>query len=242
MKIEILYEDKDALVVNKTAGILVHHDARSKEKSLSDLILERYPEIKKVGEPWKAPTGELIYRPGIVHRLDKDTSGVLIVAKNQESFEFLKKQFQEQKIKKTYHAIVFGWLKNEKGTINKPIGRSPRDFRRYLAGRGARGTLREAVTEYKVLKKFEDKEENKFTLVELSPKTGRTHQLRVHMKYLNHPIICDPLYLPNHPCYLGLKRMALHASTIEFKLPKGKMIKVEAKLPKDLSAALKKFS
>jgi 23S rRNA pseudouridine1911/1915/1917 synthase len=110
--------------------------------------------------------------------------------------------------------------------INKPIGRSPKDFRRHLAGRGARGEMREAITEYKVLKRLPG-----FTVLEVMPKTGRTHQIRVHMKYINHPVACDSLYNPGKPCPRGIKRLALHAKSIEFKNLKGKMVKIESVLP-----------
>ena len=152
MKIKILYEDVNILAIDKPSGLAVHADGRTKEKTLVDWILENYPKMKNVGEPM----GEVL-RPGIVHRLDRDTSGVMLLAKNQKTYEFLKQQFQDRKIKKTYVAIVNGWFKEDKGIVNKPIGRSPSDFRRRLAGRGARGEMKEAVTEYKVLKRFKTK-------------------------------------------------------------------------------------
>ncbi|MBI5139782.1 RluA family pseudouridine synthase [Candidatus Nomurabacteria bacterium] len=229
MKIKILYEDPNILVIDKPSGISVHPDGRSNEKTITDWVLKKYPRMKNVGEPM----GD-IPRPGVVHRLDRDTSGVLVLAKNQKTYEFLKKQFQDREIKKVYHAIVSGNIKSDKGIINKPIGRSPKDFRRWLAGRGARGELREAITEYRVLKRLKN-----FTYLEVKPKTGRTHQIRVHMKYLSHPVVCDSLYNPDGLCPKGLKRMALHALSIEFKTPKGKKLKIEAPLPSEFKKMLK---
>ena len=225
MRIKVLYEDSIILAIEKPSGISVHGDGRSKEKTITDWVIKNYPKMKNVGEPM----GEIL-RPGIVHRLDRETSGVLLLAKNQKAFEFLKKQFIDREIKKIYHAIVSSSVKNDRGIINKPIGRSPRDFRRYLAGRGARGELREAITEYKVLKRFEISK-NKFTYLEIKPKTGRTHQIRVHMKFFNHPVVCDSLYNPDGICPKNISRMALHAKSIKFKNLSGKIIKVESKLP-----------
>jgi 23S rRNA pseudouridine1911/1915/1917 synthase len=257
MKIKILYEDKDVLVIDKPSGIAVHPDGRGKVETITDWVLKKYPKMKNVGEPYHAatvpqkfsslrpqagPSGMKIFeelpRPGVVHRLDKDTSGVLVLAKNQKTYEFLKKQFQERRVKKVYHAVVSGYVKNDKGIINKPIGRSPTDFRRHLAGRGARGELREAVTEYKVLKRFEDKN-GKFSYLEIYPKTGRTHQIRVHMKYFSHPVVHDSLYNPNTPSPVGINHLALHAKSIEFKDLKGKTIKIESKLPREFQKLLK---
>lgn len=285
MKIKILYEDKDILVIDKPSGIMVHpaveqahygvgsdDKKKKKEVTISEWFAKKYPKSKKVGEPLLE-----VPRPGIVHRLDKETSGVLVLAKNQKTHEFLKNQFQNREIKKTYVAIVSGWVKNDHGIINKPIGRSPSDFRRRLAGRGARGEMREAVTEYKVLKRFQapasknfsssskatnpenfssssrfeiqnrshadknfqDSTPEKFTYLEIKPKTGRTHQIRVHMKYLNHPIVCDSLYDPKGFCPKGLDRLALHAKSIEFKDLKGKVIKVESPVPKEITKVVK---
>jgi 23S rRNA-/tRNA-specific pseudouridylate synthase len=229
MKIKVLYEDASILAIEKPAGITV-----------SDLVLKYYPETE------------------LAHRLDKDTSGVLLLAKNEKAHEFLKKQFQARTVKKIYHAVVDGFVGPDHGIINKPIGRSPSDFRRRLSGRGARGEMREAETSYKVLKRFTapvqaSAHENfspyvlrslgkknsrkptlsKFTYLEIKPKTGRTHQIRVHMKFLNHPVACDSLYAPNNLCPKGFSRLALHAKSIEFKNLKGKVVKIESPLPKE---------
>ena len=245
MKIKILYEDSNILAIEKPSGVSVHGDGRNTDATISDWVLENYPKMKNVGEPEffenKGVKVE-IKRPGIVHRLDRETSGVLLLAKNKKSFEALKLQFQDREINKTYVAIVSGTVRNDRGTINKPIGRSPRDFRRYLSGRGVRGEMREAVTDYKVIKRFElepsltsssssPQASFKFTYLEIKPKIGRTHQIRVHMKYLNHPIVCDSLYNPDGVSPKGLSRMALHAKEIEFKDLKGKNVKVVSPIP-----------
>lgn len=261
MKIKILYEDKNILAIDKPSGVVVHpsapeegSDTKKKEKFITDWVLKNYPKMKNVGEPLGG-----IMRPGIVHRLDKETSGVLLLAKNQRAHEFLKKQFIDRKVKKTYVAIVSGFVKNDHGIINKPIGRSPSDFRRRLSGRGARGELKEAITEYKVLKRFvapcvqnfsrltlpqlrsgtyadkNFKHTSPFTYLEIKPKTGRTHQIRAHMKFLNHPVACDTLYDPKGACPKGISRLALHAKSIEFKNLKGKTIKIESPIPKEFS-------
>jgi 23S rRNA pseudouridine1911/1915/1917 synthase len=242
MKIKVLYEDKDILAIDKPSGISVHSDGRTKEKTITDWVLKNYPKMKNVGEPM----GE-IDRPGIVHRLDRETSGVLLLAKNKKTHELLKKQFTEREIKKIYLAIVNGWVKNDHGIINKPIGRSPADFRRRLAGRGARGEMREAITEYKVLKRFTSPQPSpynkgegaKFTYLEVKPKTGRTHQIRVHLKFLNHPVVCDSLYNGAGVCPKGLSRLALHAKEIVFKNLKNEVVKVESPIPTEFKKMVK---
>ncbi|MFA4890631.1 MAG: RluA family pseudouridine synthase [Candidatus Paceibacterota bacterium] len=234
MNIPIIYEDENILAVNKPAGLLVHNVPSSKfqELSLVDWLVEKYPEIKKVGDPSTSSGQDL--RPGIVHRLDKDTSGVLLVAKNQKSFEYLKSQFQDRKIKKKYIALVDGKLKAESGTINLPIAKSKSDFRKKTSVGKMVGKEREATTEYKVIKRFE-----KFTLIEAYPKTGRTHQIRVHFKAIGHPIVCDKLYGPKKQiCPFGLTRQFLHANALEFSLPDGSILNLETDLPKDLQTAL----
>lgn len=242
MKIKVIFEDTNFLAIDKPAGISVHPSAqlwaggdakKKKEEFITTWVLKNYPKMAKVGEPMLVDDQE-IDRPGIVHRLDKDTSGVLVLAKNQKSHAFLKEQFQNKEVEKIYHTVVSGWVRNDRGVLTIPIGRSPSDFRRRLAGRGARGALREAITEYRVLKRFMSGKE-KYTYVEVLPKTGRTHQIRVHMKYLNHPVACDELYNPGKPCPKGFDRLALHAKTIEFKSLKGKLLKIESPLPKEFA-------
>lgn len=233
----IIFENNDVLVLNKPVGLAVHADGRTKEYTLSDWLIENYPEIKAVGEPWEDPQGNTIYRPGIVHRLDRDTSGVMVVAKNQDTFELLKSQFQNREVKKIYHAFVYGEIKQMKGIIDRPIGRSSKDFRKKSAQRGAKGELRDAITHFKVLGRKDD-----VTFIEAEPKTGRTHQIRVHMKAINHPIVCDALYAPNHECKLGFGRTALHARQLSFMNKEGDMVTFEAPYPEDFERALAQFA
>lgn len=234
MTLEILYEDSDVVVVNKPAGVMVHPDGFLKEETVSDWMGKTYPESKDVGEEMTLKNGEEITRPGVVHRLDRDTSGVVILAKTEEAHAHLKALFQEREVEKEYLAIVYGVPKQRKGTIDAPIGRSTKNFKLWSAQRGARGNLREAVTEYEV-----EKDGGEYALLKLSPKTGRTHQLRVHMKYLNYPILCDKLYAPKHECALGFSRMALHAKKLTLTLPSEERKTFEAPLPEDFKTALK---
>jgi 23S rRNA pseudouridine1911/1915/1917 synthase len=220
-KIKVIYEDGDVLAIDKPAGLLVHGP-----DSLVDWLKEKYPEIKKVGDDPE--------RPGIVHRLDKDTSGVLLAAKNQKTFEYLKSQFRDRKIKKKYLALVHGNVKNDSGVIDLPIAKSKSDFRKRAAVGKTIGKEREAVTEYLVKKRFKD-----FTLVEAYPQTGRTHQIRVHFKAIGHPIAGDRLYGPQKRINsLGLKRHFLHAAFLDFVLQNGSRVRFEADLPDDLQKAL----
>lgn len=240
MKIPILYEDKDVVVINKPAGLIVHPDGKTKEKTLVDWILKKYPRTKNVGEPIILDDGTKILRPGIVHRIDRDTTGAVIIAKNQKSFEFLKKQFKDRKVHKVYQAFVYGDLKDERGMIDRPIGRSTNDFRKWTAQRGIRGEMREAVTYFKVLNKKDD-----ITFVEAMPKTGRTHQIRVHFTAINHPIVGDKLYATDFFLkkrqQLGFKRMALHAKELEITIPSGKLLTVTAPYPEDFEEAIRKI-
>lgn len=228
MDISILYKDKDIAAINKPAGLVVHSDGKIKEKTLADWILQKFPQAKDVGED--------ILRPGVVHRLDRETSGVMLIAKTQKGFETLKKQFQNHKIKKVYHAFVWREMKNDKGSIERPIGRSKSDFRKWSAQRGARGKMREAITNYEVLKKC-----NGYSLVKIMPKTGRTHQVRVHFKAINYPLVGDSLYGPKRRNDLGFERLALHSQEIKFENIKGDIITVVAPEPKDFKIAKSKM-
>lgn len=250
MKIEILFEDKNLLVINKPAGISVHADGKTKETTIADWVLEKYPTLEKVGEPFEIELKEgkkmKVYRPGIVHRLDRETSGALIIVKNQKTFNSLKKQFMEHTIKKVYHAFVYGvvsdpkasLLTNKRGVINASIGRSSKNIRMWTAGRGARPPLREALTEYTIIKKFEVNGDN-FSYLELYPKTGRTHQIRVHLRYINHPIISDSLYRGSNNFSLGINRLALHAKSITFRLSSGVSKTIEAPFFNDFQKLVK---
>lgn len=237
MNIPVIYENDDYVVINKPAGLVVHGDGKTKEETLADWLLKKYPKSEKIGEPLVLSTGEIIPRPGIVHRLDRDTSGVMIVAKTQKSFDFLKKKFQDHEMEKTYHVFVYGNVKKDEDVIDRPIGRSRKDFRKWSAQRGARGELREAITHYKVLQRYKD-----ISFLEASPKTGRTHQIRVHFKAINHPVVADSLYAPKHKSVFGFKRLALHSRTLSFVDKRGESVSYEAPYPEDFEKAVSTLS
>jgi 23S rRNA pseudouridine1911/1915/1917 synthase len=224
---EIIYEDENFLAINKPAGMLVHSTgAGGEEKTLADWLLEKYPEVKGVGD-----SPEI--RPGIVHRLDRDTSGVLIIAKNQKSFEYFKNLFKEKTAKKKYVALALGEVSPGIGTIDKPIKLKDGSVKRTVwEGKDEK----EAITDYEVLDYLKIKTQKGgqvFSLLEVSPRTGRTHQIRVHLASIGHPIAGDALYGPKKSNF-GLKRQFLHAQSIEFTDMSGKRIKIEADLPEDL--------
>lgn len=240
MEPDILLETPDYLILNKPAGLLVHADGKKNIPTLTDWILKKYPELQGVGEPVTFNEQE-IDRPGIVHRLDEETSGVIIIAKNQPTFAYLKKLFMNREIQKEYHAFVWGHFKETQGLVDEPIGRNKNDFRRRHAGRGLRGEAKEAVTQWEAVHQFEDEKGELFSFMHLFPKTGRTHQLRVHMKYLQRPIVSDHLYAPTKRDALGFSRVALHARRISFTDPKGDAVSIEAPYPKDFTDALAKY-
>ncbi len=232
--IPIIYENKDFLALSKPAGIVVHHDGQHTSGTVVDWLLEKYPEINNVGD---------VGRPGIVHRLDKDTSGILLVAKNQRADEYLKKLFQSGGITKKYFALVVGNIKNDSGIIDAPIARSTKHFEKRVVG-GKQGRAREARTEYRVLERLARKNFPKenfggYTLLEASPKTGRTHQIRSHLAHIGHPVACDKLYGGKlYQCPAGLARQFLHAHSLSFTGPDGAKYELEAPLAEDLENAL----
>jgi len=234
VEIKILYEDEDFLVVNKPAGLMVHGDGRSSEPTLVDWLLRERPEIKDVGEPLVLTNGQKIGRHGLVHRLDKGTSGVLAVAKNQTAFDYLKHLFQKRKVEKIYHAILSGEMNRDDGIIEKPIGRSTHDFRKKTVGLSIAGKEREAVTFYRVLARGRG-----LSFVEFIPKTGRTHQIRVHAKFLGYPVLGDSLYGKKQASESDIGRMALHAREISFVNQAGRKISVIAPYPEDFETVLK---
>lgn len=229
---EILFENNNLIAINKPAGVLVHDDG-SEEESIVSWVQKEYPELKDVGEDVKIRTGDVVKKPGIVHRLDRETSGVLLIAKNQESFLNLKKQFQEHQVEKTYQVFVYGNVKEDELLVDRPIGKSRSDFRMYSAQRGARGVLREAQTTFKTIKRCKE-----VSLLEAYPKTGRTHQIRVHLKAIHHGVVGDKLYSPKGEKMLGFERLALHARSIKVKDLDGLEIAVEAPYPEDFKNAL----
>lgn len=240
MDIQIITQTPDYAVINKPAGISVHASGQRKEYTISDWVLEHFPQTKDVGESIKIGTGEKIPRHGIVHRLDKDTSGALIIALTQKGYEFLKKQFKEREIKKFYHVFLYGNLKEDHLTIQEPIGRHKKDFRKRTTTRNSRGELKPAITFFKVLGRNKIGSEP-VLFVEAQPKTGRTHQIRVHARYIHHPVIADTLYATRKEKMLGFKRLALHAYSLEFKDMEGFTQKISADYPEDFKAALKIF-
>lgn len=243
MELSIIYEDQEVLVINKPAGLIVHSDGRTEEASVAEWVLAKYPALKEVGEPWVSPQGETIPRPGIVHRLDRGTSGVMIIAKTNETYEFLKQQFQDRSTEKRYRAFVYGHPKAYKGTIEAEIVRIRSTPPRWgVKRKGEERKHRAAITEWEVLARSEDPEtKEQVAYLEARPKTGRTHQIRVHFKYLNHPIICDPLYAKGRPCLFGFGRAALHAFSLSIDLPGGARKTFEAPLPPDFLHALEAF-
>jgi 23S rRNA pseudouridine1911/1915/1917 synthase len=234
----ILYEDRDVIVINKPAGLIVHSDGRTVESSVADWVVGLHPEMKGVGEPWTSPQGEVVDRPGIVHRLDRTTSGVMIIAKTQLAYEFLKSQFQDRTTEKVYRALVYGAPKKDKGTIEAEIARLRSTPPRWSATlKGVVNKKRAAVTDWAVLKRGKTETGDVVSVIEARPKTGRTHQIRVHLKALGYPIICDPLYAPTKVCILGMGRVALHAASLTINLPSGERQTFVAPLAADMAAA-----
>ena len=240
---KIIFADDDVLVVDKPAGLLVHSASADPTGTLVEWFLTKVPEARSVGEPQLNQAGEALERSGVVHRLDIETSGVLIMAKTQAAFAFLKDQFLERTVKKEYRAIVYGHCQESWGTIDRPIGRSATNWRRRSAERGAKGQLREAKTDWELIGQGEY-QNNRFAYLKLLPHTGRTHQLRVHLKAIGHPIVSDELYagkkLLEHN-RLGLGRLALHAYRLELQLPSGSRQQFQADLPPDLLRATEKI-
>lgn len=219
IKLDIIYEDDDIIVINKQPGIAVHPGPGIHSGTLVNALLYHCKNLSMVNEA----------RPGIVHRLDKDTSGVMVAAKNNTSHAELAKQFRERSVKKNYIALVRGIVELDEGTVDLPIGRHP-SHRQKMAVRY--DSEKNAVTEYKVLKRFDD-----FTAVLLNLKTGRTHQIRVHMAYLGHPVLGDGKY--------GAKdkfpRQALHSYHLSFRHPRtGKPLEFKAPLPEDMRGMIGK--
>ncbi len=230
MDLDIVYEDDDILVVNKKSGLITHPTLKHQTNTLVNGLIYKYPQILGVGEN--------PMRPGIVHRLDKETSGLIIVAKNQNAFEFIKNQFLNKEVKKTYMALVEGVPQEKEGEIKYDIRPSKYSRLKKVAVKKEEAVTkarRTAKTLYKVIKIINDK----FALLEVKPETGRTHQIRVHLSAIGHPIVGDFLYGAKRTSAqkLGLKRLFLHAERLQFVAPSGKKLMLEAKLPEELKIA-----
>lgn len=252
MEIKIIYEDEEFLVIDKPSGVIVNRSESAKGETVQDwaekkLGIKNYElRIKnEANNEEQIANNEFLSRGGVVHRLDKETSGILLIAKNPESFSALKNQFKDRIVEKEYLALAHGEVKPEEGEINVPVGRLPYNRTRFGVIAGGR----EAVTKYKVLsikyhavpagRQVSDGKREPLSLIKLYPKTGRTHQIRVHLKYINHPIFADPLYAGRK---VGrddrkyLNRLFLHASKISLNHPKtNERVSFESPLPEELS-------
>jgi 23S rRNA pseudouridine1911/1915/1917 synthase len=216
--LNILYEDDDLLVVDKPAGLPVHPAPGHPAHTLVNAILSHFPHLADISDS---------LRPGVVHRLDKDTSGVMLVAKNSTAQADLAEQFKTHSVTKAYLVLVKGHLTPENGIIEAAIGRDPRNRKRMAVVASGR----EARTEYRVIKYIGD-----YTLLEVRPETGRTHQIRVHLAAIGYPVVGDKVYGVKSPY---LERQFLHASRLGFKLPStGQYVEFKSELPPDLAQAL----
>ncbi len=231
LPLEIIYEDKNLLVVNKPAGLLTHPTLKQKRHTLANALLARYPELREVGEN--------PLRPGIVHRLDQDTSGLLVIAKNQKAFFSLKEQFLKKTVRKKYLALTYGIPKPREGTIEYAIRPSTQNRLKKVAIKNPTSVLHEkkstrnATTNYKVIETIRDE----FALLEVTPLTGRTHQIRVHLAAIGHPVVGDRLYGRKSSL---LKRQFLHAYALTLTGLNKKKISVTIPLPDDLKQFLEK--
>ena len=219
--LDIVYEDDDVIVVNKPQGMVVHPAPGHPDHTLVNALLYHSPLSTINGT----------FRPGIVHRIDKDTSGLLMVAKNDLAHQSLAEQLRNKTNKREYLALVYGQIKEDEGTIDAPLGRNPQDRKKQAVVKGGR----HAVTHFKVIKRYDN-----FTLIKCILETGRTHQIRVHMKYIGHPLVGDPLYGPRK--VIGKDGQFLHAALLGFKHPRtGKELVFEAPLPENFQKMLDKL-
>lgn len=224
-KLEILYENEDYMIVNKPAGVLTHPTEKNEKNTLVDAVLEKYPQIKKIGEDPQ--------RPGIIHRLDKEASGVLVIAKTQKAFDHIKKQFKEKTVKKEYVALVHKPMENNEGIIDFPIERGINGKMKALPKTVKREKQTEgkiAITEYEVIKNYTN-----YALLRVIIKTGRTHQIRVHLNAIGHPIVGDSLYYKSkHKEKIKLDRIFLHSSMLGFYDLNNQWVEYNSKIPPEL--------
>ncbi len=223
--LDILYQDSDVVIVNKPCGMVVHPAAGNEDGTLVNALLYHISDLSGVG-------GEL--RPGIVHRLDKDTSGLLLVAKNDRAHAALSEQFRERTMEKHYRAVALGSFREDSGLIDAPIARHPTDRKKMAVVAGGR----ESRTEWKVLERL-----NGATFLDVHLLTGRTHQIRVHMQHIGHPLLGDPIYAPHVRTAVRIPRLMLHAYSLAFTHPStGERMSFCAPLPEEFEATLQKLS
>jgi 23S rRNA pseudouridine1911/1915/1917 synthase len=226
---EIIYADSDIIVLSKPPGMPVHGGDSVSGETAADILVKKFPELKTVGDdPFR--------RPGIVHRLDKDTSGIMVAARNQETFALLKESFKKRLIEKTYLALVCGRFEKKRGSISFPVGRLLKNpmKRGILANGRLVSRPRDALTEYEVLGQA-----GEYSFLRLRPRTGRTHQIRVHLGGIGRPVACDHLYGGKKVCCPpGVSRFLLHASGLSFRMPPDKRFFFEADLPQDFAGVL----
>ena len=214
IELDIVYEDSDVAVINKPQGMVVHPAAGHYSGTLVNALMNNVEDLSTING---------VLRPGIVHRLDKNTSGLLIIAKNDVSHSFLSDCLKEHSINRIYYALVEGVVKNDKGTIDAPLGRSEKDRKKRCV---TTKNSKEAITNYEVIKRY-----RRYTLVKLKLETGRTHQIRVHMKYIGHPVVGDDVYGKEDKKF-GLKGQLLHSKSIGFVHPTTKeYLEFESELP-----------
>jgi len=222
--IEIVYEDEDVLVVDKPKGMVVHPAAGNYTGTLVNAILYHCRSLSSING---------VIRPGIVHRIDKDTSGLLMIAKNDTAHRSLAEQLAAHSITRAYRAIVYHNFQQDEGTVNAPVGRDPKNRMKMAV---TQLNSKEAVTHYKVLQRF-----GSFTYIEARLETGRTHQIRVHMAHINHPLLGDAVYGPKK-MILGVETQMLHAKLLGFHHPKtGKYMEFESPLPQEFINVIKKL-
>ncbi len=220
LNLDIIYEDEDVAIVNKPKGMVVHPAAGNYESTLVNGLLHELDDLSEING---------VIRPGIVHRIDKDTTGLLMVAKNDEASKALTEQLKDHSCKRTYHALVYGVINETKGRINAPIGRSKDDRKKMAVIKDGK----EAITNFTVLKRFE-----KYTYIECRLETGRTHQIRVHLEYIGHPLVGDQTY--GRRKVIGDQGQFLHAKTIGFTHPRtNEWVEFDSELPEYFTEFMK---
>lgn len=228
----MLHETDTYLVLAKPAGLICHSDGRTHEPSVAAWLAVAYPETLSVGEPWVSPQGEHVPICGLAHRLDRTTSGVLVAARTPALWQHLRAEFRARRIGKEYRAFVYGHPSEDAGRIVAEIARGGVP-KHWYAKPCEEGHARAAVTDWRVRSRGETPSGQPVAELVLFPRTGRTHQLRVHLASVGHPLISDHLYAPDRAPVLGFARPALHAAAIAFALPGGEHVRYAAPLPPD---------